>query len=90
MNIFDFIKYWMDQSYSFQYLTDEQILDFLQRNNIDSNQDSEGWIVLYKPNLETKEFIIKLISPDFSIKIIETLSILVDTSGIKQEVISLL
>lgn len=89
MNMFDFVKHWMYESYQIQYLTDEQIIDLLERNNLNPEDDSQGWIILLKPNLEKKEIVVKLIGPDFSIIITETLPILIDVPEREEEIIDL-
>lgn len=89
MNMFDFVKYWMYESYQIQYLTDEQIIDLLEKNNLNPENDSKGWNILLKPSLEKKEIVVKLIGPDFSIIITETLPILIDVPEREEEIIDL-
>lgn len=88
MNMLEFIKYYMYSSYEVIYLTDEQIIDFLKRNDINPEQDSTGWNVLYNVNLEKKEFEIKLVDSDFNI-IAEIIPIIIDIPEKELEIIDL-
>ena len=88
MNMLEFIKYYMYRSYEIIYLTDEQIIDFLKRNDINPEQDSTGWNVLYNVNLEKKEFEIKLVDSDFNI-IAEIIPIIIDIPEKELEIIDL-